>query len=111
MNNHLFYALWFIVTFCLSSVLIHESVRKIEMSKLSSDMEKTKGKTFDNFYLGVTCFSLSFLLTTLLVQLYIQFRKIIKLRRSIDIEIEKYNRTPMTKDWLNEIKEPDQETV
>jgi len=118
MNNPLFQALWFIVIFCLSSVLIHESVRKREMAKLSSDISKlssapskTKEHTFDNFYLAVSCFSISFLMTTALLQWYINCREIVKLTRRMEIDAEKYSRTPLTKDWLDEIKDPSQETV
>jgi hypothetical protein len=82
-----------------------------DISKQSSEMSKTKEHTFDNFYLAVSCFSISFLMTTALLQLCMNCREIVKLTRRMEIESEKYNRTPLTKDWLDEIKDPAQEAV
>ena len=97
MNNHLFQALWFIVIFCLASVILHTSVQSI-------DMAVTKAPAFDKFYLGVACFSLSFLTTTALLQLYLQCRKMEKGARLLENHYNSMSREPLTKDWLNEIK-------
>lgn len=97
-------AIWFITTVSLASLLFQNSVEK-------SDLSKTEKHTFDKFFLGVICFNLSCIFTTAVLQLYIQCREIIKLRHSMDIDAEKYSHKPLTKDWLNEIKDPTQEAM
>lgn len=96
-------AIWFITTVSLASLLFQNSVEK-------SDMANKKG-TMDKFFLGVICFNLSCIFTTAVLQVYIQCREIIKLRHSMDVDAEKYSHKPLTKDWLNEIKETTQEIV
>lgn len=94
-------AIWFITTVSLASLLFQNSVEK-------SDMKKG---TMDKIVLGSICFNLSCIFTTAVLQLYIQCREIIKLRHSMDIDAENYSHKPLTKDWLNEIKDSGQEVV
>ena len=104
-------AIWFITTVTLASLLFQNSVEKSDMANKSSDMKNKKG-TMDKIVLGSICFNLSCIFTTAVLQVYIQCREIIKLRHSMDIDAEKYNRKLlMTKDWLHEIKETAQDVV
>ena len=94
-------AIWLIVTVCVASVMFHETVKE-------SDMSKTKEYTIDKFYLAMVCFSLSFILTTALFQVYLLTYEFVRVRRTRILEFEHFTDRTLTKDLLHEIKTSDQ---